>query len=307
MTLRNGPQRGLQRRLAAAHHGQLRALRQQRRQRVDQQVDALLLGEPTDDAKQRRDALHRQTQLQLQGTPAGALAFDLIGAEGCGDGRIGGRVPDRAVDPVEDAVQHARPRPQQAVKAAALLGREDLAGVGGAHGGDRIGKRQPALDERKLAVKLQRPRVEQRRRQAEFGQRAGIEQALVGEVVDREDPAHRRLVPGRGERQIDRRQAGMPVVTVQDLRSPVGIGAHRQARRRPAEPAKAQMAVGVRVAAGVGVRIGVGAAAKPARHVDHIGRQVAHRRQAPDAQHAALAPRRLQFRHRLGVGQAGQD
>lgn len=75
--------------------------------------------------------------------PAGELARRI----GRGEARIGLGVPDLGVDAVDDAVQHARPVADEAVKAHAEGGRGDLDGIGRADGGDRGGIRETGLQE----------------------------------------------------------------------------------------------------------------------------------------------------------------
>ena len=106
---------------------------------------------------------------------------------------------------------------QQAVQAAAEFGCLDLVRIARADGGDAIGERQAALDQRKLAVELQRVRRPPVRRQA---QRVGVRarhQPLVGEVVDGEDGLGARCFQAEQGRQ----QAGLPIVRVHHVGVPV--------------------------------------------------------------------------------------
>jgi hypothetical protein len=75
---------------------------------------------------------------------------------------------------------------EQAVEPAATLRRADLARVGRAHGGYPVGEGQAALDERQAAVELEPVERPQVGGELERPQQPVVEQALVGEVVDRE-------------------------------------------------------------------------------------------------------------------------
>src|SRR5690606_20753873 len=97
------------------------------------------------------------------------------------------------------------------------LGREDLRGMRGTHGGQAVRVREAALDEGEHAVKLEGLGAPQRRRQSQLVEGGAGEKALVCERVDREQRARARGMA----RQERRRQPRVPVVAVEDLRAPV--------------------------------------------------------------------------------------
>lgn len=57
--------------------------------------------QPADDDKKRRKRVARQAQFTLQRAFADALAGQVVGAIGAGDGGVGG-IPDRVVDTDRD-------------------------------------------------------------------------------------------------------------------------------------------------------------------------------------------------------------
>jgi hypothetical protein len=88
------------------------------------------------------------------------------------------------------------PAAQQAVEAAALVVVLDLAGVAGAHGADPVGVVQPGLHEVEAAVELDAVHREVMGGQAQLAEVGGVEDALVGQVVDGEQ-AGREACPRR--------------------------------------------------------------------------------------------------------------
>ncbi len=149
------------------------------------------------------------------------LAFQIVGVVAGAQPRVVGRIPNLVVHAVEDAAQPALPLPllQQPLHAVAKLRPGDLARIGRADGGHVVGIKQPGLEERHLAVELQAIDIVKRRRQPQLGHVMGGEQALIGQVVHGEHRTRRVTVGG----QIGAAQAGMPVVGVHQLRTPVAI------------------------------------------------------------------------------------
>lgn len=171
------------------------------------------------------------------------LAFQIVGVVAGTQPRVVGRIPNLVVHPVEDAAQPALPLPflQQPLHAIAELRPGDLARIGRADGGHVVGIKQPGLEERHLAVELQAINVVKRRRQPQLGHVMGREQPLIGQVVHREYRARRVAVGG----QIGAGQAGVPVVSVHQLRSPVAIQPLGQLAGHPAQQRKAAVVIGV--------------------------------------------------------------
>ena len=112
----------------------------------EQQVEALLQGEARNDAEQRRRRGDGETEALLQRRLVADAHVDAQGAVVDGELGIGGGVPHRVVDAVDDAFDDGRARPQQAVERHAELGRHDFARVGRRDGGDAVGELQAAFE-----------------------------------------------------------------------------------------------------------------------------------------------------------------
>src|SRR5204862_3535499 len=113
-----------------------------------------------------------------------------------------------------------------------------------------VGIEQPGLQKRQAAVELDSIYREEIRRQGEICKGRDREKSLIGEVVYREDARHRR----GGRSQIGRRQPGVPIMGVQDIRSPLRGGALRQRRGGPTEQREAAEIVGPGAAGEIRVR-----------------------------------------------------
>ena len=109
---------------------------------------------------------------------------------------------------------------QQPVETEAELGRLDLAGVGAADRGQRVGVKDA------VAQKIEMPRreVEPARVgcQPEIDQPAAVDHPLEAHVVDRQHRprALEQAVPLEESLAIERRQRGVPVVAVEDVGRP---------------------------------------------------------------------------------------
>ena len=110
---------------------------------------------------------------------------------------------------------------QHAVESAALLGAGDLARIGRAHGGDGVAVLQSRLHEADLAMKLQPLQVKETIGQTQYLSQVGVEHTLVGQVVHGEHGGRARL--GARQRQVQRRQSGVPVVGVQYIGLPCRV------------------------------------------------------------------------------------
>ena len=108
-----------------------------------------------------------------------------------GEVRIARRIPFVAVDTVEDAVQRVGAPPHDVLEAMTEGGREDLPRIGRAHGEDRAGVQDAALEVVHAAEALQLIGSEQVRRKPGEIQRAARVQALVLQVVNRQHGARR--------------------------------------------------------------------------------------------------------------------
>ena len=100
------------------------------------------------------------------------------------------------------------------LEAAAVFLRQQFAGVARAHGGDKVGEHDAALQEADAAMKLKLPTIKKRFRQAGQFKLIGGKAALISGVVDGENLADRRVRDQRHD------EAALPVVRVDDLRAP---------------------------------------------------------------------------------------
>ena len=143
------------------------------------------------------------------------------------------RIPHLDIDAVDDPGELERYGTQQPVEAHAELGRLDLGGIGGAHGGDHVGEYDAGLHHVDVAVVFHDIRTEQLVGQKEHGPERGLEYALVGEVVDR--------VAGGEARQsqrmeICRDECGLPVVAVDEVHIFEDHGQLHARARKEGEP-----------------------------------------------------------------------
>ncbi len=174
------------------------------------------------------------------------------------------RVPEPRVDAVDDPAEVVATRPEQAVEAAAELGRLDLPGVGRADGAEHVGEDQAGLQEVEPAVELELPPVEQVPVEPGQGHVPVPEHPLVGQVVDRQQgPDRAAAVRAAVELvEVDGDQPGLPVVAVDD----VGAEAQQADRlqHRPVEEDEPLAVVGVVARRGPG-RAGRGRSSRAGR------------------------------------------
>ena len=113
--------------------------------------------------------------------------------------------------------------PHDVLEALTEGGRQDLPRIGRAHGEDRAGVEDAALEVVHAAEALQLIGPEQVLREPREIQRAARVQALVLQVVDRQHGARRAERP-LAQRRVEERgnQARRPVVAVDDVRDPAG-------------------------------------------------------------------------------------
>ncbi len=157
---------------------------------------------------------------------------------------------------------------QHAVELRAVLRGLDLARVGGAHGGHDVGRHDALLEQVDAAVELEPFDREVLPAQAQRGQRGAREDALVGEVVDREHRARRRERGGLGHEglEVAGHEGGGPVVAMHDVdRAAAGDALAHDLGRGPRQDGEAQGVVGVVLAA---LAVDAGAIEEAGR-VDH--------------------------------------
>ncbi len=110
------------------------------------EVEALLVVEPSDHADQGRIGARGEVEFALQGRLA--LRFALghgLGVEVGFQVPVGGRVPNAFVDAVEDSGEDVAVVLQHPFQPAAELGSLDLLGVARAHRGDGVGEHDAGL------------------------------------------------------------------------------------------------------------------------------------------------------------------
>ena len=195
------------------------------------------------------------------------------------------------VDPVQYPGQRVAAGTQQPVETAAKTRSLDLAGISRADRGQAVGIEQPGFDERDQTIEFDAVDRKKPRRQCELGKQGGGKQALIREIMDCED---RRDVAGggRASRQIRGGKAAMPVMEMQDMRAPAGVGAARELRGDPAEEPEAAVVVGpiVPVRSGIGI-------ARPIvepRLVDQVCRELRARQPGETYPHPLRREGRLQ-------------
>ncbi len=133
--------------------------------------------------------------------------------------RVGGRIPDVEIDAVDDAAQNRDALVQYAVHAHAEARGQDLAGIGGADGGDGIGGLQTAFEEADIAEIFHAVHGIERGRQADHRQDIGAVLALESDIVDGDDARH----ADAHLAQIDRGEGRLPVMGMDDIGAPAGI------------------------------------------------------------------------------------
>ena len=253
----------LERLLAAAEDDDLQFLAHQLRQGIEHEIETLLFHQAPDEAEQRHVGPRRQGEGALQRGLVHRLVLQCMGVVGARDGAIARRIPLAVIGAVEDADQIIRAMLQQHLQTAAELGRADLAGVIRAHRVDHVRVRDPALDERGLAVEFQAVHGPQTGGQTELLEHVVGEQSLIGEVVYGEHGGR----PRRGGGEQRRHESALPVVAVHDIGAPVDSGAIEGHRLdRAAEHGKARGVVGPLHA--LAIRIGPAVPVEMRRRVD---------------------------------------
>ncbi len=147
------------------------------------------------------------------------------------------------IDAVENSDQIRRALPQDAFETEALLGGHDLLGVGGADGGDLVGKQQPAFEKVDVVVIFEKLRREVVWIEIQKRPESLAEDTLEAEIVDRKDDFCRgNFSVARGlDSQKDCRESGLPVVAMHD----VGGMAAQDLERGAAEKNKTLGVVGI--------------------------------------------------------------
>ena len=166
-----------------------------------------------------------QAELVLQCFLALCLALFKVGDVVVeGDLRVGGGIIRLHVDAVQDAAQLILLLAQQGIQTVAEPGVQDLLRIGGADGGDLVGRLEGTLHEVGAAIVLDDVLVAAADA-AGVLQNVGAVLALIGDVVDGEDgldPVE--LVQMTVVQiQVNGHQRGLPVVAVDDVRGEVDV------------------------------------------------------------------------------------
>ena len=249
--------------------------------RFEQDVHALLPGEPADHHEQRTVAGF-QRELLLQRPFVGGAFCQRASAEIRLERGIDLRVPLLRVDAVDDAAHPIAPADDQPFQTHAEFGQADFTGIGGADGGDGAGRFHPGLQEADAAVIFHAVHGPGLGRQVEQREKVASEIALERHVVDGHHRGQGLAVKGR-EPQIGERHARLPVVRVDQvetvlLRRAAGDIGRRAPERGIAPPVVAPIVT-------EGIDIGAAVALEKARRVQHQQRMI--------AQLAGQQPRRL--------------
>ncbi len=184
---------------------------------------------------------------------------------------VGGRIPQRVVDAVQDAGEIARAMAQQSVEAHAARRRTDFRRIRRRYGRDAIGQLEPGLQIADRAVifdAVDRIRVP---RQTERIQQVAAELALERQVVHGHHGAGAR--PSRIV-QIRRRETRLPVVRVHDIGNELRDCAMANGRRGMRKRGETKRVVAPHVAARV--RVGTAIARIEMRCVEHEPIAIAH-------------------------------
>ena len=188
----------------------------------NEQVDAFLPRETRDHADERSARRGRLAQQVEQRLLVQQLARQVRVVVAMRQVLVRRRIPLVVVHAVQYP-DHGVAAPEQvAVEAMPSLGRADLGGVRRAHRGDRV-RIHDAVAHRVDASRAEVGLVQclDRDAGAHVAGMPGGEDALVADVVDREDAARRAenaFVPTVGVAQQQRREGRVPVVRMQDVR-----------------------------------------------------------------------------------------
>ena len=280
-------QRNLETGFTAAGHDDLSACGNDGVGGGEHEIDALLMDQTCNDAEQW-PTRHRQPETLTNVIGIGAARFPFTGSEGAGQIGTDARIPG-LIDAIEDAGQFARvgALAQQPFETAAEFRRRDLAGIGFADGCQMRRIDDAAFEKRQLVVKFETFDVEGFHRRADAAQRLFRKQALIGEVVDRQDGRQPDLVPGK----IGRHQRRRPVIGVNEISGPVLVecaGGQSRCRRRKAPEAN----VIVRPVAAIGVAVRIAGTLVKLRTKQDVNRQTVFCRSQPERAGRHLSQRR---------------
>ena len=205
------------------------------------QVVALLARQPGDVRDYGPAQFLRQHELAEQRQLAGPLAFEIVRVVVRGQVRVRRGVPDVVIDPVRYPDEPVAAHAQEPVQAVAVLVRLNLLRVARADGRERVGRHQASLQGGGRAVHHEG--VALLEAETQNPQVAGVERALVGEVVNRKERPRPRVerVVAAALCQFRGGEAAGPVVDVNHVGRRAEPPQERQ--RGAAEEGEAQVVV----------------------------------------------------------------
>ncbi len=172
--------------VAATQQHELQSSRpEELRERLDGEVQALLVPEARNHADQRGVGSIGQLELFLQVNLAGTFAGEVLGAEVFRQMLVLLRVPFVEVDAVQDAVETGLAALHDVLQAETKGGREDFLRVGRADGDDAGRVEDAALEEVHATEAFELLGFEEPLREPQERKDAPAQQALMLEVVDR--------------------------------------------------------------------------------------------------------------------------
>ena len=188
-----------------------------------EEIEAFLVREAADRAEDHRGIARLEARDPAQVRPALRLPAQVLAPVMGGKVRVARGIPDGRVDAVQDPDDAVSTRVEEGLEADASLFRADLVRVGGGDGGDHVGGHDGALEKVHVATEPDGAARPRRVGQTEDGEFLAPVDALIVEVVDREngrdvvEPAVAPVAP----RPEHRGERGMPVVRVEDSGPPV--------------------------------------------------------------------------------------
>ena len=174
----------------------------------------------------------------FEGALVGLAFLQALAVIGDSKGGIARRIPDIAIDAVDDPPQDAGAVADHAFQSHAEFRRLDFACIARADGGDGIGAGQPCLEKAHPAIIFRAVDGIGPRRQPQLGKDALLEASLKGDIVHGQDAGSRPAWPRRIA-QISRRKTGLPVMRMQEIEGQPGDGARSKVRTGPTQSSKA--------------------------------------------------------------------
>ena len=211
--------------LAVAQYDDLHPHAQHILHGVAHQVKALVAHQAAYHGQDGGIGFFRQVHLLLQGGLAQGLALRLSRREISGQGVIPGGIVANGINAIEDAAQLPLLLPQDLIQPMAKIGVEDLAGIGGAYGGDALAFLQGALHHIQVPVEFHLT-------DGPIRQAAHIpgyiqpKLPLILDIMNGKDgmrPGELGNAPVE-HIEVNRDKSGLPVIAVDDIRLIINVG-----------------------------------------------------------------------------------